>query len=155
MYKQIFIAGLLFWKISLLSAQEKALELLPGTWISESDSSMREIWEDIPEGFNGRSVKINAEGEEEIWEELRIYRDGETLIYEADVKEDQGAIKFHLVQKSKDELLFTNPQHDFPRFIHYHWKDPDHLKVEVYSRKGGKKLEFHFYRGGDWGKSGN
>ena len=127
-------------------AQYDVLQFLPGTWENVKSASRMEIWEKDGSGFTGRSVSMADDGEENVWEVLKIYNKNGVLTYEADVVGNEAPVSFGMTFIAENEVIFSNEEHDFPKHIHYRFIDGNHLKVEVYAVKGGKTLLFEFVR---------
>lgn len=146
MTKHLVSIALLF--IPLISfGQYQLLEQLEGVWVSDKDSTKMEIWEKGEEdGFEGRSIQVMEDGSEKAWEALRIFNNDGVLTYEANVVGNASAVSFTMSYVSENEILFSNENHDFPKHIHYWFEHENHLKVEVYADKKGKKLIFQFTR---------
>ena len=97
-----------------------------GNWVSES-------WEkhsdDLMKGV-GKEIK----GEEEsVTEYLELKRMGDGLIYSATVptQNEGDPVEFICDSASVDFLRFSNPEHDFPKFITYQFVSATHMKVTV------------------------
>jgi hypothetical protein len=79
-------------------------------------------------------------------ERLRIYRRGDTLVYEAHPV-DQALTVFPLRAHGPDSLVFENPAHDFPQRIVYRLVGSDSLIATVSNLSGGgRPLRFAFRR---------
>lgn len=140
-----FILSLFLLVGGNLCAQYRVLELLEGNWENIKDSNKLEIWEKNGLNLTGRSLTIE-EGQEKVWEQLKIYNKAGVLTYEADVEGNEAAVLFQMSFISENEVIFSNEQHDFPKHIHYRFINKDRLRVEVYAVKGGKSLLFEFVR---------
>ena len=91
----------------------------------------------------GRARLISDAGDRET-ERLRIFRRGDSLMYEAHPV-DQQLTLFALRSYSADSLVFENPAHDFPQRIVYHRVGADSLIAVVGTIAGtGRPLRFAF-----------
>ena len=108
------------------------LDFLIGTWKMEGKDQY-EFWgNDQKNGLVGNSYKI-VDNEKKISETLRIKIDGNQLIYQATVLNQNNGktIEFILNPENSDYLSFENTSHDFPKKIQYKIISADSIKVNV------------------------
>lgn len=78
------------------------------------------------------------------FEFLRIEARGSDLAYLAQ-PQGRPATEFKLVQQSSSEVVFANPQHDFPKRIIYRRQSPDRVLARTEGDKG-KGIDFAYER---------
>ncbi len=107
---------------------------LLGKWENKSDEgNLLEIWRKVNDSlFIGESYFIK--GKDTLhFENLQFKQKGEELFYIATVKgqNNDKAVTFkHNIELAK-QLVFENPQHDYPRKIVYKPFAKDHLLIEI------------------------
>ncbi|MBX2976845.1 MAG: hypothetical protein KF721_11975 [Ignavibacteriaceae bacterium] len=122
---------------------------LPGVWIAEfSHHSIIEKWS-IDFGENelyGESFKIQNLNTTKI-ETIRLLEIENKIQYIPRVfNQNQGReIIFHL-NKSEDDFVFVNRDHDFPQVIKYSFNASDSLSVEISNIERSKRFNFKFVK---------
>lgn len=107
---------------------------LLGKWENKSDEgNLLEIWRKVNDSlFIGESYFIK--GKDTLHSEnIQLKQQGENLLYIATVKgqNDDKPITFkHNIEIAK-QLVFENPQHDYPRKIVYKPFAKGHLLIEI------------------------
>lgn len=122
------------------------VRFLVGTWQSEGSPRQNvEAWA-APAGAVMHGVNRTQQGGKQVFFELLcIHADGDHLDYEANQGEAKGT-RFRLVEAGPDTATFTNPQHDFPKRIHYR-REGDAMHARVDGGEGSdQKIEFHWKR---------
>ncbi len=120
---------------------------LPGCWERTTRTGQAfELWSPGQAGeLTGSARVINPDRDRQT-ERLRIYRRGDTLVYEAHPV-DQALTVFPLRAHGSDSLVFENPAHDFPQRIVYRRVGSDSLIAMVSNISGGgRPLRFAFRR---------
>jgi predicted enzyme related to lactoylglutathione lyase len=122
---------------------------IAGTWVLE-DGKTFELWRINPDSsFSGVSYYAEAK-DTSIMERLRIVEEGNKIYYEAMVEGQNNGepIRFELVVSSRNEIIFTNPRHDFPQKIHYTACGTDRMKAVVSGKMDGKykSLEINYLK---------
>ena len=81
------------------------------------------------------------------YEFLRIVRDDVSVKYVSRPSENNTDTDFRLVKSSANEVVFENPQHDFPQRIIYR-RDGDKLTARIEGPSGGKTrgIDFPYVR---------
>ena len=108
------------------------LEWLEGRWLAH-DAGFRENWQktnnSLLEGF-GFTLE---HGDTLFSENLRIFHSDTGTFYQALVREQNMGLPvyFKLVHHEPDSFVFSNPDHDFPRYIIYKKVSDDILHVFV------------------------
>lgn len=113
--------GLCAWTIKQKNEIKKA-DWLIGTWENKtSKGSIYENWNRKNEyEFSGKSY-ILKEKDTIIFENIQIVQNNKELFYIPTVKNQNGGlpVRFKATKISENELIFENPQHDFPQMISY------------------------------------
>ncbi len=131
-------------------ARLSAVEWVLGSWRSEVGKNVfMEHWSRHDEhGFVGHAEAVNEEGGAVNFEKLRLYEDGGTLVYEADVPQNPAPVAFRLTECRSDEFRFENLDHDFPQIIVYNRLDDGRIQANIMNAKeDGFKLMFEPYDG--------
>ncbi len=117
--------------LSYSPARAQEYRQLAGTWKMEG----KEIYEEwnLENGeLTGYGYRLQN-GERVVTEELRILTNGDRIIYQATVRnQNEGKpVEFVLNESYDDRLQFENPAHDFPRKIIYRIESPERIHVSV------------------------
>lgn len=120
---------------------EKANWLI-GEWQNNSaEGNNTEVWERENDSvFSGKSYYVI--GKDTVSSEtIRLEQNGKTLFYIPTVNEQNNrqAIKFALTSSTIKQLVFENPEHDFPQKITYEQITNDSLLAEISGMKEGKQ----------------
>ena len=84
------------------------------------------------------------------FENLRLYEDGGTLVYEADVPQNPQPVAFRLTECDRGEYRFENLNHDFPQVIVYSRLEDGRIQAHIMTaNEDGFKLMFEPYDGGE------
>ena len=70
------------------------------------------------------------------YEAVRIYEDGDTLVYAASPSRQRPA-EFRAVHVSDGHIVFENPQHDFPQRVIYRRVGADSLVARIEGTRNG------------------
>jgi uncharacterized protein DUF6265 len=137
--------------IATLPAAEKPLSLnslqwLSGSWKLEANGKLIEEHWTTPAGGSmiGMSRTV-AKGQTVSFEFLRIEQRGDGLVYLA---QPQGAppTEFLLLQSTASEIVFVNPQHDFPQRIRYRRNQDGSVTARIEDESGKKGMDFNYVR---------
>lgn len=114
---------------------------LIGTWENNSaQGSYTETWKmENDSAYQGASYFVI--GNDTVSEEkLSLVQRGEALLYIPTVKNQNGGmpVEFTLTSSLNGQLVFENPQHDFPQKITYAKISNDSLVAEISGTKNGK-----------------
>lgn len=130
------------WKIIILAllftnlAHEKqsditALGWLVGTWqIEEAGSFEQWSWSADRSQLEGLGYRY-VEGERIQSEGLKIVCDADGCAYIADVPSNDGPVRFAITEMGEKGFKASNPDHDFPTFIHYDLQEDGSLIATV------------------------
>lgn len=131
--------GLLVWMPSSAFAQEsdcelESIEWMLADWIQEGPSSnTEESWRRINETtFEGSGRVVNKQtGSIRGEEQLAIISVLGSMHYVAKPNPSVESTPFKATVCTGDELIVTNPEHDFPRRLEYHRVASDSMIVHV------------------------
>ncbi|MCJ0743096.1 DUF6265 family protein [Pedobacter montanisoli] len=122
-------------------SQIKKAEWLTGTWENKtSRGNLYEEWKKAGKHeLAGKSYMLK-EKDTIVFETLRLVAEGNGLFYIPTVKNqnDGKPVKFALKTLSDTQLVFENPQHDFPQLITYTKIKPDSLVAEISGTRNGQ-----------------
>jgi hypothetical protein len=109
------------------------LHWLEGKWASDNLSGFYESWE-VESMDRITGVGFTMENTDTLMvEHLEIFTSDSGIFYKALVvgQNEDMPVFFKLTYAQDDSLFFTNPSHDFPRFIVYKKIDGDNFKAYV------------------------
>ncbi|MBK8698826.1 MAG: hypothetical protein IPN29_04520 [Saprospiraceae bacterium] len=118
---------------------------ISGNWYYDEDvkgKSILESWSIGKETYTGMSVTRRF-GQQIFAEEMVIKYKGDTLVFGANVPENEDWVYFPCIQSNTDSVVFENPTHDFPKRIAYYRHGTDSLKAKV---GDGTKHLYYAYR---------
>lgn len=121
---------------------------LAGCWGGEMESGKyEECWTAPTANFIQGSGRMTKGDEILMREHITIEKEGDDLImyvlsYGAKLKPEQETVGFKLVKFSKSELIFENPEHDYPQRIVYSKKSDGNLVARIELMDGKKPLSF-------------
>jgi Domain of unknown function (DUF6265) len=129
------------------SADIEKLRWMSGSWITtQGGTTIEEHWTQPAAGTMlgmGRTVAGNKTA---FFEYLRIETRGADLVYVAHPKARPGT-DFKASRVTEDEVVFENPQHDFPKRIIYKRTPAGNITARVEGDPGDKeKAETYEYK---------
>lgn len=134
------------WTAKHISNIEKT-EWLIGTWENKTPKgTIYETWKKISDNeFSGKSY-ILKEQDTIVFETIRLVKEHDGLFYIPTVRNQNGGLPVRFVAKtiSSDQLVFENPQHDFPQIISYTKINADSLVAEISGVKNGQERKQTF-----------
>jgi hypothetical protein len=138
---RLVTAALLAFPLSL-SAQGTPLQnvrWLEGCWqLVRGTTTTVERWLAPANGeMAGESWTI-ANGSERPGEMLRLLTRGDTLIYQASPA-GQATTQFRTTSSTGSEVIFANPEHDFPQRIVYRRVGPDSVIARIEGDRAGRR----------------
>lgn len=121
---------------------------LIGKWgNSENGMDITEIWtKENDSVYTGISYAIRDKKDTVSLERIRLEKQKDKLVYIPVVK-DQNAgevVKFTLTSSEEQELVFENPEHDFPQKVSYKLITKDSLLAEISGIYKGKEQSEKF-----------
>lgn len=139
----IAILGLLSisaWTITPGDLQKA--DWLVGTWENEtSRGRIFENWIRISESeFRGRSYMIN-ENDTLVFENIQLTQDASGVYYIPTVRDQNEGkpIRFTATSLTETQMIFENPEHDFPQMITYTKIGADSLVAEISGSINGQE----------------
>jgi Domain of unknown function (DUF6265) len=121
---------------------------LAGCWGGEMDGGKyEECWTSPTANFMQGSGRMTKGAEILMREHITIEKEGGDLVmyvfsYGAKLKPDQETVGFKLVKFSESELVFENPEHDYPQRIVYTKKKDGNLVARIELIDGKKPVSF-------------
>ena len=133
---------MLFAMTTLQINDIKKAEWLIGTWINKTpQGNIYETWSKTSDAeFAGKSYMVKH-NDTIFFESVRLVHEKKGLFYISTV-EDQNAglpVRFSAKTISETQLVFTNPQHDFPQTISYTKITADSLIAEISAANNGQE----------------
>ncbi|OJU75728.1 MAG: hypothetical protein BGO09_12495 [Bacteroidetes bacterium 47-18] len=137
----ICFVALCAWTTKQINEIDKA-EWLIGTWENKTPKgSVYETWiRSNDTTFTGKSYIIN-EKDTVVFENIRLVQEAGGLYYMPAVSDQNDGLPVRFTAKviSARELIFENPQHDFPQTISYRKITGDSLIAEISGVIAGKE----------------
>lgn len=134
------------WTTIQLSDIRKA-DWLIGTWENKTSRGIIfETWTKMSDNeLFGKSYFIN-EKDTVVFETIRLVQETDGLFYIPTVKNQNDGLPVRFAAKSISEtqLVFENPQHDFPQVISYTKITPDSLVAEISGVNNGQERKLTF-----------
>lgn len=125
----------------------KKAEWLIGAWENKTlQGSIYETWSKINDNeFSGKSYVVK-DRDTIVFENLRLVQEQEGLFYIPIVNNQNDAlpVRFALKTITEKQLVFENPQHDFPQIISYTKIAADSLVAKISGTKNGKERKHIF-----------
>lgn len=143
---KIFIAIVSFTALCALKAKDvndmtKAGWLI-GTWENKTTrGTVYETWNKTSETELAGKSYIIKEKDTIVFENIRLVEEKDGLVYIPVVKNQNGGVPVRFPGKtiSENQLVFENPQHDFPQIISYMKITADSLVAEIAGTKNGQQ----------------
>lgn len=115
-----------------------------------NDAHFTEIWSQKNDStLLGKSF-VTVKNDTVFAEEVNLLQRNDSLFYIVNVKgqNNEKPVSFHLTKAAKNELVFENPQHDFPTKITYKKITDDLMVATISGMKDGKQSsdEYEFKR---------
>lgn len=119
-------------------------EWMVGAWASkDGDAWADEYWTPQRGGMMIGASRSGKAGKLDFWEHMRIEREADgTIVFWAIVGK-QAPVRFVAREKTAEEIVFVNPEHDYPQRIHY-WRDGMELKAEISLIDGSNAEQYSF-----------
>ncbi|WP_312175561.1 DUF6265 family protein [Chryseobacterium sp.] len=142
----VSLAILYAWTIKSTNDIQNA-EWLIGTWENKTQrGSIYETWTKSGQNeFSGKSYSVK-DNDTIVFENIRLLQEKNGLYYIPTVKNQNDGLPVRFVAKaiSENQLVFENPQHDFPQIIAYTKITSDSLIAEISGTKNGQKRKQTF-----------
>jgi len=122
------------------------MKWLLGDWVRTNNKPGRIGWESWSEWskteWRGNSGTI--EGTDTIFHEItRILLEADRLYFIANVPENTSPVRFEITSVTDSTFTCENPEHDFPKKIHYHF---DGTRIHARVSAGDEGVNFEFER---------
>ncbi len=125
----------------------KKAEWLIGTWENKTPKgSIYETWsKEHDNEFSGKNYIVNGK-DTLVFETIRLVQEQDGLYYIPTVKgqNNNSPVRFSTKTILEDQLVFENPEHDFPQIISYTRITADSLVAQISGSKNGQKREQAF-----------
>jgi hypothetical protein len=125
----------------------KKVEWLVGTWENKrANGSIYESWSKTDQRqLSGKSYMIK-ESDTIVFETIKLLEEEDLLFYIPSVNnQNEGApVRFKQTMISDSQLVFENPEHDFPQIITYNRIGADSLVAEISGMRNGQERRQRF-----------
>lgn len=119
-------------------------EWMTGAWAREDAKGWADEYWTPARGGMMIGASRSGKGEQlNFWEHMRIEREADGNLAFWAIAGDQKPVRFRMAMKTGSEILFENPEHDYPQRIHY-WREGKELKAEISLMDGSKAVQFSF-----------
>lgn len=120
---------------------------LIGTWVNESEKGITyESWsEKNTSELEGISYLLN-EQDTVVKETIRLVVEKDTLFFITIVanQNNDKPVRFAMSMLNDTEMMFENPEHDFPQVIYYRQESESSLLAEIWATDAGKIRKISF-----------
>jgi hypothetical protein len=134
------LIGLSAFNTNSTDPLHKASWLL-GTWVNESSTGKTyESWRKLnPNELAGKSFMLTG-NDTFVFETIKLVEQNGSIFYipKVETQNNGKAIRFGLQSQTDKQVVFTNPQHDFPKKITYTLIHNDSLVAEISGTVKGK-----------------
>lgn len=136
----IGLAMLGAWTMKQTNDIKKA-EWLIGTWENRTPrGKVYETWGKMNDNeFSGKSYIVRGQ-DTIVFETIQLVEEQDGLFYIPTVKNQNDGLPVRFANKtiSETQLIFENPEHDFPQIISYTKINADSLVAEISGTKNGQ-----------------
>lgn len=123
------------------------LSWIAGDWQLKSDrAQIEEHWTSVAGGSMIGMSRTVANDKTRSFEFLRIEARADGIYYVAHPDGRCSGTDFKLTRASATEVVFENPQHDFPKRIIYRKTGDDALTASIDGGEGSKAMSFAYRR---------
>lgn len=148
MLKAIALSIILLTNVTPQTPTLAEISWIAGDWQTAPGGrrQIEEHWTQ-PGGATMMGVSRTVAGEKTVeFEYLRIEQRADGIYYVAHPKARCPGTDFKLTRASATEVVFENPQHDFPKRIIYRKTADDSLTASIDGGEGTKVMSFAFKR---------
>jgi hypothetical protein len=139
------IAAILFAIMPVAAADISSLEWLAGCWAYDGrDPGSGEHWMPPLGGTMFAVSRTIRDGQTVAFEYLRITQTGGDSLALFASPSGNEATQFDLVSLTESEIVFENPEHDFPQRIIYRLGDEDTLLGRIEGQSDGQPVAVDF-----------
>ena len=129
-----------------MAAKDPMPGWLAGCWSEDKDRNWtEECWTGPRAGNMLGSGRHGHNNQLASWESMQIEQsaDGRLTYYGA--PRGHARVAFSMLSSSPREIVFANPQHDYPQRIRY-WREGMDLNAEISLMDGSKAARWHYSR---------
>ena len=145
--KILVMAAVMVWAMQAsgqAAASLDTLKWLAGAWRMEKPGKViEEQWTTPAGGIMLGVGRTIANGKAVEFEFLRIEQRGDSLVYVAQPG-GQPPTDFKLESATENEVVFANPQHDFPKKVRYTRNADDSVTARIEDETGKKSIAFPY-----------
>ncbi len=142
-----FLLSIFGWS-TLAQAEKPKLENLnwiAGCWRSnEKGSVSAERWTKPSGKMMLGTSQMVKNGKTLSFEFLRIVQTENGIFYISKPSENNAETSFKLIKFTKNQVIFENPEHDFPQRIIYRWKKNKSLLARIEGKNNGREWGIDF-----------
>jgi len=123
-------------------------QLIGGSWHMKTAKGITaETWKKISsDELHNRTFKINGK-DTTLLEKVQLIKKGDNIFYISTVQNqnDGKSVIFKLIENKNNQFVFSNPTHDFPQRIVYHFVTQDSLHAWIDGQSNGRLVKQDFY----------
>lgn len=125
------------------------LERLAGKWEDvDSENKFYEEWTVVSDSLLIGKGYVMVSADTVFIENLRIFKDDEGTFYQVNLSSNQSqkpeVVKFKMTSSDDNDIVFENPQHDFPKKITYRMISNTEMRVFLNGIENGNFGESRF-----------
>jgi hypothetical protein len=112
--------------------ERRAIGQLLHNWQLKGQPSYEQWTQDSDEQLSGKGYTF-SDGDTTLTEKLALVKRKNRWYYEVDLlgKQSPNEVSFALDSLSEHTLVFSNPEHDFPQTLTYHWPNDTIMQVTL------------------------
>ncbi|MDO7836161.1 DUF6265 family protein [Sphingobium sp. HBC34] len=144
-----FVAATLLLALSATGGAAELPDWLTGEWLQQRDDRWtEEVWT-LPRGGTMIGMGRTGRGESlRSWEVMRIVRAADGSLAFHGAPEGGPATIFPLVSQGVRDIIFANPDHDYPQRIRY-WREGRLLMAETARMDGSQAQNWTYAPAGE------
>lgn len=117
---------------------------ITGAWFNETGGNWSdEYWTPPRAGIMIGASRSGTGDKLTFWEHMRIVRENDGKLAFWAIAGDQKPVRFAVARNTANEIVFENPDHDYPQRIRY-WREGTSLKAQISLIDGSKASDFSF-----------
>ena len=125
----------------------ESFAFMKGCWAIERPERKVQIVEQWMAPAGGTMIGMSRtmrDGKTTGWEYMRIESGDSGIFFVSKPKENKEETYFRLKTSAMNELVFENPDHDFPQRVMYRASGPDSLNARIEGMQNGKSSGVDF-----------
>ena len=125
----------------------ESFAFMKGCWAIERPERKVQIFEQWMAPAGGTMIGMSRtmrDGKTTGWEYMRIESGDSGIFFVSKPKENKEETYFRLKTSAMNELVFENPDHDFPQRVMYRASGPDSLNARIEGMQNGKSSGVDF-----------